>query len=301
MKLIFFDDFNFLDKSKWLLAASSSMSKGQHGEFEMYTPDASNCFVKDSKLFLQPTLTADRFGESFLHNGFLNFTEKWGYCYPTWNEGCVRNTTTDGIMPPVLSCYMKSKFYFRYGKVEIIAQMPRGDWLWPALWFMPEFSVYGGWPRSGEIDMTELLGNMNYGSVGIQRTTASLHFGNDRDHDTHLTNQHVYIDDFLILGTPTPPEGFHDHYNITGPNIWGSSQNAPFDQPFYIIMNNAVGGTGGIFPDNVPNLPYPKPWSNNDSPPTAMDKFWRHKDQWYSTWNGEDAAVKVQSVSVWSY
>jgi len=35
---------------------------------------------------------------------------------------------------------------------------------------------------------------------------------------------------------------------------------APFDQEFYIIMNLAVGGTGGYFPDSGVNKPHPKPW-----------------------------------------
>lgn len=37
--------------------------------------------------------------------------------------------------------------------------MPLGDWMWPAIWMMPEDSVYGVWPRSGEIDIAESRGN----------------------------------------------------------------------------------------------------------------------------------------------
>lgn len=55
----------------------------------------------------------------------------------------------------------------------------------------------------------------------------------------------IYIDDILILGTPTPPEGFHDHYNITGPNIWGSAHNAPFDQPVSMLLGYDVNSMTG--------------------------------------------------------
>src|SRR5204862_6860249 len=34
-----------------------------------------------------------------------------------------------------------------------------GSWLWPAIWMMPEASVYGPWPASGEIDIAESRGN----------------------------------------------------------------------------------------------------------------------------------------------
>ena len=38
-----------------------------------------------------------------------------------------------------------------YGKVEIKAKMPLGDWLWPAAWMLPAQSAYGQWPASGMV------------------------------------------------------------------------------------------------------------------------------------------------------
>ncbi|XP_064610666.1 beta-1,3-glucan-binding protein-like [Liolophura sinensis] len=137
-------------------------------------------------MYLKPTLTSDKFGLDFLFHGTLDVKKQWGYCNPTWNNGCYRNAPKDhSIIPPIMSCYMRSKVSFKYGKLEIMAKMPKGDWLWPALWLMPKHAHYGQTPRSGEIDVAELLGNTNYGNLGIQRTTASLHFGNDRSHDKH--------------------------------------------------------------------------------------------------------------------
>ena len=48
-----------------------------------------------------------------------------------------------------------SKFHQKYGRVEIRAKHPGGRGLWPAIWMMPQYSVYGGWPASGEIDIFE--------------------------------------------------------------------------------------------------------------------------------------------------
>ena len=58
----------------------------------------------------------------------------------------------------------RGKKSIKYGRVEVVAKMPQGDWLWPAIWMMPEDSVYGPWPNSGEIDIAESKGNspVNY-------------------------------------------------------------------------------------------------------------------------------------------
>ncbi len=50
-------------------------------------------------------------------------------------------------------------FAFTYGRVEVRAKLPRGDWLWPAIWLLPKWHQYGDWPTSGEIDIMESRGN----------------------------------------------------------------------------------------------------------------------------------------------
>ena len=78
-------------------------------------------------------------------------------------------------------------------------------------------------------------------------------------------------------------------------NMWkGRGNNAPFDREFYILMNVAVGGTNGYFPDGGD-----KPWVNSD--PHAVNSFWDRHPQWESTWNGNDVALQVDSVKVWSF
>jgi len=60
----------------------------------------------------------------------------------------------------------RGKKNIKYGKVEVKAKLPQGDWLWPAIWMLPESNstangtqaegtgVYGPWPVSGEIDVS---------------------------------------------------------------------------------------------------------------------------------------------------
>lgn len=66
---------------------------------------------------------------------------------------------------------------------------------------------------------------------------------------------------------------------------------------FYLIMNVAVGGTNGFFPDNVSNADGRKPWSNRDA--NGPEKFWKGRSQWQPTWKGDDAAMIVDSVKMW--
>lgn len=68
-------------------------------------------------------------------------------------------------------------------------------------------------------------------------------------------------------------------------------------QQFYLILNVAIGGKLGYFPDDVPNEGHKKPWENDS--PRATDEFWAAKDDWYPTWIDEDAALQVKSVKIW--
>ena len=55
------------------------------------------------------------------------------------------------------------------GRFEVRAQLPAGNFLWPAIWMMPTSSAYGGWATSGEIDIMEARGQL-VGTCG-ERTT----------------------------------------------------------------------------------------------------------------------------------
>ncbi|CAM9810669.1 unnamed protein product, partial [Hapterophycus canaliculatus] len=71
--------------------------------------------------------------------------------------GCSRASNMASRIPinPVMSARVRTAgtFSFRYGRIEVKAKLPRGDWLWPAIWLLPEQNVYGQWPASGEIDI----------------------------------------------------------------------------------------------------------------------------------------------------
>lgn len=81
-------------------------------------------------------------------------------------------------------------------------------------------------------------------------------------------------------------------------NPWiGETKNAPFNREFYLILNVAVGGTNGYFPDGQCGKTY------SDTDPHSVNAFWNSNGQWYPTWNypaTNDSAMKIDSVKVWS-
>jgi hypothetical protein len=142
-----------------------------------------------------------------------------------------------------------------YGRFEFRAALPQGQGYWPALWMMPQDSVYGGWAASGEIDVTENRGSDPTTVLG------TIHFGgqwpnNLQSHGPSftfpagdsVTNFHTYA----LEWTTNAIKWFVDDQLYETQTSWSSTGGgypAPFDQPFYIIMNLAVGGNFGGNPD----------------------------------------------------
>ncbi len=154
-------------------------------------------------------------------------------------------------------------FSQKYGLFEFRARLPAGPGLWPAIWMMPEKSVYGGWPRSGEIDIMEARGDR------LHRVQGSLHSGPAWNQDNTQTKVYVLPRNQTITGWHTYTlewepakrsskggarqvaiKWFVDgHLYETQRGGWtdpsphaGNGGAAPFNRRFDIIMNLAVGG-----------------------------------------------------------
>lgn len=91
--------------------------------------DDENSFTKDGNLVIKPTLTAIKFGNKAIENGHVRLDD----CTDPNKIYCERKAGGDVIINPVRSARLRTKdsFSFKYGRVEIIAKMPQGDWLWP--------------------------------------------------------------------------------------------------------------------------------------------------------------------------
>jgi beta-glucanase (GH16 family) len=135
--------------------------------------------------------------------------------------------------------------FWKYGRFEALMKLPSAPGMWPAFWMMPEDSVYGGWPRSGEIDIVEVVGqypNRSYATVHtVDAKGAHVSFGDSTDLSSGVfaAGFHVFslewdagsmrfALDGTVYATRLRP--------LPGGATW------PFDQPFYFILNLAVGG-----------------------------------------------------------
>lgn len=144
-------------------------------------------------------------------------------------------------------------FARKYGWIEFRVKLPGGVGFWPALWMMPQNSPYGGWPNSGEIDVMENDGSRT-NQVG-----GAVHYGGAQGHDvyssqtftftgtTRTTDFHVYGLDWTTNALRWYVDGqLYQSQTNWWSNVGTSSDTypypAPFDQPFYLLMNLAVGG-----------------------------------------------------------
>ncbi|MDP2891034.1 MAG: family 16 glycosylhydrolase [Bacteroidota bacterium] len=134
-----------------------------------------------------------------------------------------------------------------YGKFEIRAKVPTGKGTWPAIWMMPTDSEYGGWPKSGEMDIMEYVGmnaNNLYYTAHFEGTNGSGH----QSSGTQTTYNQPYSKfiTFTFVWSPTKLEWYADgvkKYTYNKPS--GDYRVWPFDKMFYMILNLAYGGSWG--------------------------------------------------------
>ncbi len=240
-KLIWNDEFSgdSIDASKWshetgyYLGDDPNTWGWGNNELEYYTDSEKNSFVHDGKLTLKLI-----------------------------DEPASFEQNPDRIAPYSSGKLVtKDKFSFKYGRIDFCAKLPTGNGIWPALWMLPNDSVYGTWAASGEIDVMESRGRINNSVCG------TIHYGGTWPSNKYSGNDY-YFDD-----GKTYDDGFHVYscvweqdkicwyvdgecYSVIPYTEWYSdaapdNQYAPFDEEFYIIMNLAAGGNfdGGIEPD----------------------------------------------------
>lgn len=225
--IVWSDEFNSnaLNTNNWTFDIGNGFESGGYyvpgwgnSELEYYTSSTQNVYVADGYLHIAALMQST--------NGF-NYT-----------SGRIKSL---GL------------YYTNYGRVEWRAQLPSGTGFWPALWMLPQNSPYGGWPNSGEIDVME-----NNGAVSNQEG-GTIHFGGAGGNDVYfgqtytfpgtdsVTNFHVYLLEWSTNAINWYVDG---HLYESQTNWWsnmGTTTNtyaypAPFNVPFYILMNVAIGG-----------------------------------------------------------
>ena len=231
-RLIWSDEFDgySLDPSKWKAIIGNgcpNLCGFGNNEAQYYTDSEGNLDVEDGVLTI--SATTDQVGK---------------------NEYSSAKLVTKGLA------------HWKYGRFEVKAKLPAGKGIWPAIWMLPAKNNYGGWPKSGEIDIMEHVGynpDMIYGTV---HTQSFNHMKGTQKGDS-LKIKNVY-DDFHVFAVEwrkdkidffIDNEKYHTFENTGNQN----SDEWPFDQPFYMVLNVAVGGSWGgkfgiandIFPNRM--------------------------------------------------
>lgn len=134
---------------------------------------------------------------------------------------------------------------FQYGRIEARAKIPVGKGIWPAFWMLGSNIKEIGWPKCGEIDILEYVGrepHMAYTSLHTQDS----HGNTINTKKTTISNIeegfHLYAIDWTkdkIVFLIDDKEVYTFQPAPKNENTW------PFNQPFYIIVNAAVGGNFG--------------------------------------------------------
>lgn len=223
-QLVWADEFtgSSLDASKWTIVTGPGGAVAGNGELQYYTSSSANINVS---------------------NGSLKIT--------ALNDGFGGNDYTSGRLQT------KNMGDWLYGKFEARMKLPVGQGMWPAFWLLPTDNIYGVWPRSGEIDIMELIGKEPSNAY------ATIH--------THSNGSERAFGSFYHLPTGTFADAFHVFsmewspnlitYSIDG-NLYLTQTNATvgtlpwvFDKRFYVLLNLAIGGVWAGAPDATTIFP----------------------------------------------
>lgn len=210
--LVWNDEFDgaSLDLSKWTMEVNAD-GGGNH-ELQYYTDRPENVRLEKGELVL--TSRQEHF---------------------TGADGQMRRYTSGRIKT-------EGKFAQKHGRFEARMKLPRGQGMWPAFWMLGADRQKAGWPACGEIDIMENIGKepaLIHGSIHGPGYSGAE--GLNAPYAANLDGWHVYAIDWfpnridfymdgVLYATRTPaslPKG----------GIWA------FEHPFFLLLNNAVGGS----------------------------------------------------------
>ena len=229
-KLVWSDEFDgsgAVDDTKWFHQTQlPSGGSWFNGEVQHYTNRLENTYLDDGKLHL----VAKR--EQF---------------------------TDQGHTKSFTSARLNSKYAFQYGRVEVRAKLPTGVGTWPAIWTLGANinetgnyfgNTYGsvGWPVCGEIDIMEQNGWNKTNLIG------HLHYSNSNTNSYQNEGGTTYIADssgeyhiYSLIWTENTIQILLDDVVFFERE---NSQEIPYDNPHYLLLNIAMGGNLG---GNVPS------------------------------------------------
>ena len=201
-------------------------------------------------------------------NGWGN--EEWQYYQPqnaTLQEGhlviTAREQRVGGSTYTSTRIKTEGEVEFTYGRVDIRAALPEGQGIWPALWALGANFRQVGWPRTGELDIMEMIGgrgreNTVHGTMHWNRGGLNASYSHTYQGGSYQLDSGKFSYGFHVFSMIRSPEGvtwlvddipFYSYQFTDAPDF------DAFQKPFFLIFNIAVGGRWPGYPDDSTNFP----------------------------------------------
>ncbi|HMG11856.1 MAG TPA: glycoside hydrolase family 16 protein [Gemmatimonadaceae bacterium] len=169
--------------------------------------------------------------------------------YACWYGRCLYTSTR---------LLTKGLFAQAYGRFEARIRIPRGQGLWPAFWMLGADIDSIGWPQSGEIDIMENIGREPAIAHGTLHGPG--YSGGDGIGKADTLSNAAYADDFHIFAVEWQPDEIRWYvdgrqYHRMTPADLPAGTKWVFDQPFFLLLNVAVGGEWPGDPDASTTFP----------------------------------------------
>jgi beta-glucanase (GH16 family) len=218
-RLIWSDEFNgpSLDMSKWSFDTSRNKLGWYNKELEYYSANRrENLRLENGRLIIELRKDPQAISK-----------------FPDWGK---QQYSSAKIIT-------RGKAAFKYGFVEVSAKLPCARGTWPAIWMLPE--TESAWPNGGEIDILEQVGsqpNVAHATVHTALFNHTRH--NGRGAETPVPTACSAFHRYQLAWTPASiTMGVDDHAYMQVRNDQPGGRGAwPFDSPFYLILNLAMGG-----------------------------------------------------------
>ena len=228
----------------------TSCQNGYSKECDASTGTTENTFIENGYLKIQPIYWNPSYGQTPFDDPYCanNDCSSWGGTFD-YTSGKLITSDKFSVSPG--------------SEVTVCFKVPEGSGHWPAFWMMPQGfeSDEKSWPRDGEIDIMEHM----YSNQDNQ-IQSTVHYGNDYENHKfkyaiETVPQNVnFVDKFhsitfkwvnnkLEFYLDTFDQPFHS-LDYSTDQDFSNGTYWPFNEPFYLIMNVAVGGTNGGFIDN---------------------------------------------------
>ena len=213
LELVWEDEFlgDDLNNTKWDFQIGNGVNGWGNNELQFYTSSKNNYELSEGLLKIVP-----------LHNPFLE-----------------QPYTSSKLVT-------KNKFSFKSpGIISVKFKVPQGQGLWPAIWMMPVDDIFGGWPRSGEIDLMEARGS------NTQQVLSTIHyfqnghkFQGGQHNESLATNFNKEFHNIDLVWNKEKISFYIDKKYLVFETSLNNTMGElyPFNEDFYLILNVAIGG-----------------------------------------------------------